>query len=63
MPSSRDIPNPGIEPRSSIMPADSLQSELPRKSNCFQNHHHLVSSPFSYEVEKANLLSSIFLMR
>ena len=29
MPSSRDLPNPGIEPRSRALQADSLSSETP----------------------------------
>ena len=31
MPSSRDLPNPGIEPRSPALQVDSLQPELPGK--------------------------------
>jgi len=31
-PSSGELPNPGIEPGSSELQADSLASELPRKS-------------------------------
>jgi len=31
MPSSRDLPDPGIEPRSPALQADSLPAELPRK--------------------------------
>ena len=31
MPSSRDLPNPGIEPRSPPLQADSLSSEPPGK--------------------------------
>ena len=33
IPFSRDLPNPGIEPRSPILQADSLQSEPPGKSD------------------------------
>ena len=33
MPFSRDLPNPGIEPRSPSLQADSLQSEPPEKSS------------------------------
>ena len=32
MPSSRDLPNPGIEPRSPTLPVDSSSSEPPGKS-------------------------------
>ena len=32
MPSSRDPPDPGIEPRSPVLPADSLLSEPPGRS-------------------------------
>ena len=32
MPSSRDLPNPGIEPRSPALQADSLLSETPEKA-------------------------------
>ena len=31
MPYSRDLPNPGIEPRSPALQADSLPSEVPGK--------------------------------
>ena len=34
MPSLGDLPNPGIEPRSPTLQADSLPSELPGKPRC-----------------------------
>ena len=37
MPSSGDLPNPGIEPKSPALQPDSLQSEPPGKQQCLLN--------------------------
>ena len=39
-PSPRDLPNPGIEPRSPMLQADSIQSELRGKPNPVINHFY-----------------------
>ena len=38
-PSLGNLPNPGIEPRSPVLQADALPSELPRKSCTCRVHH------------------------
>ena len=48
MPSSRDLPNPGIKPRSPALQADSLLSEPPGK-------------PMNIGVGSLSLLQGIFL--
>ena len=40
-PSSGDLPNPGIEPGSSALQADSLPTELQGKPNAFYTMTHL----------------------
>ena len=35
-PSPKDVPHPGIEPRSPVLQADALLSELPEK--CYEDH-------------------------
>ena len=48
MPSPRDLPNPGIKPRSRIT-ADSLPAELPGKSVCISIHSlHGIKCIFIY---------------
>ena len=43
-PSSRDLPNPGIKPRSPTLQVDSLPDELPRKP-----HFNIIVGPFLLE--------------
>jgi len=40
IPFSRDLPKPGIEPRSPILQADSLPAELPGKPPNLERHRH-----------------------
>ena len=49
-PSSRDLPNPGIEPRSPALQADSLPTETPKVKTCINLNRKL-------GFEKYNILS------
>ena len=66
-PSPGDLPNPGIEPRSFTLQADTLPSELPEKScvQLFAIPWNAACSPLSIHVHWANVhwvLTSIVLM-
>ena len=44
---SRDLPDPGIEPRSPALEADTLTSQAPGKP--FSQHHHLLKRLFLFQ--------------
>ena len=54
-PSPGDLPNPGIEPRSSALQADCLPAEPPGKAN-----HYLTLGTFYSELEGGEALLLIF---
>ena len=48
-PSSRDLPNPGIEPRSPTLQADSLPAEPPGKPNSWKRQVFVLFQNLGFE--------------
>ena len=54
MPSSRDLPNPGIEPRSPALQVDSLPSETPGKPLSYGNFKNMMDTTESSSKHQKN---------